>query len=217
MPCDEASRPCSEKKIVHASEQQTDRVQLDRWFFLRERETLLAEQLLFFDESGINLSMTRAYGRALRHQRVEGYVPKNWGESVTIVAGIGMRGLVAPMLLDGSMTGDAFEAYIEQLVIGHLHPGDILVWDNLGAHKRASIREHVEAVGARVLFLPPYSPDLNPIEMAWAKIKANLRSRNARSAEALEQAAASALASVTSDDIRSWMMHCGYDVPARKG
>lgn len=210
MPCHEEARLGAQKKIVHAAEQQTDRVQLDRWFFLRERERFDPQRLLFFDESGINLSMARAYGRAASHQRVQGYVPKNWGESVTLIAGIGLRGLVAPLMLDGSMTGDAFEAYIEQFVLRHVGPGDILIWDNLAPHKRTSVRTRIEAAGARIVFLPPYSPDLNPIELAWSKIKTLLRARGARNPEDLESAVAEAFASVNVQDIENWMAHCGY-------
>jgi transposase len=200
----------SQKKIVHASERQTDRVRLDRWLFTRHREKLELHRLLFFDESGVNLSMARPYGRAVRGVRVEGFVPKNWGESVTLIAGIGQRGLLAPLILDGSMTGDAFEAYIEQAVVPHIQSGDVLVWDNLSAHKRARVRELVSEAGASILFLPPYSPDLNPIELAWSKVKTFLRSRGARTPEALEQAVADAFASITTSDIAHWLSHCGY-------
>jgi len=154
--------------------------------------------------------MARRYGRGLRGERVEGYVPKNWGESVTLVAGIGLRGLIAPLMLDGSMTGDAFEAYIEQAVLPHVQPGDVLVWDNLGAHRRARVATLLKDAGAYVLFLPPYSPALNPIELAWSKIKTLLRCRGARSVEALERAVAEAFSSVTSQDIANWLRHCGY-------
>ena len=123
MPCDEETPIGSQKKIVHASEQQTDRVQLDRWFYERERKRFDPDRLLFFDESGINLSMARRYGRAQGGNRVVGYVPKNWGESVTLVAGIGKRGLFAPLMLDGSLTGEIFEDYIEQFVLRHIQPG----------------------------------------------------------------------------------------------
>ena len=210
MPRNEKTRTRAQKKIVHASERQTDRVRLERWLFDRHREQLEPHRLIFFDESGINLSMARRYGRGLRGVRVEGFVPKNWGKSVTLIAGIGQRGLLAPLMLNGSMTGDAFEAYIEQAVVPHLQYGDVLVWDNLSAHKRARVRELVEDVGASILFLPPYSPDLNPIELAWSKIKTLLRSRGARTPEALEQAVADAFFSVTECDIASWLAHCGY-------
>lgn len=154
--------------------------------------------------------MARAYGWGPRSSRVVGYVPKNWGESVSLVAGIGMRGLIAPLLIDGSMTGEVFEAYIRQFVTRELRKGDIVVLDNLAAHKRSGAREAIEAMGASLLFLPPYSPDLNPIELAWSKIKTTIRSRAARTPEQLEQAAAAAFSAITTHDITAWMRHCGY-------
>lgn len=118
--------------------------------------------------------MARAYGRAVSSKRVVGYVPKNWGESVTLIAGIRATGVVAPMMLDGSMTGEILEAYVEQFVVRDLRPGDLVVWDNLAAHKRSAVRELIEGAGAEVVFLPAYSPDLNPIELAWSKLKTYL-------------------------------------------
>jgi transposase len=154
--------------------------------------------------------MARAYGRAVRSRRVVGYVPKNWGESVTLIAGIRLGGVVAPMMLDGSMTGEILESYVEQFVVRELKPGDIVVWDNLGAHKRASVRSALEAVGAELLFLPAYSPDLNPIELAWSKLKTLLRARAARTPEQLESAVAQAFSAINAEDIQHWMEHCGY-------
>ena len=115
--------------------------------------------------------MTRAYARSERGERAVGHVPKNWGDSVTLAAGIGLSGLIAPLILRGSMNGDIFEAYVEQFILPELSEGDIVVLDNLSAHKRGSVRALIEAAGALVIFLPPYSPDLNPIELAWSKVK----------------------------------------------
>ena len=129
---------------------------------------------------------------------------------MTLCAGIGLRGLVAPLLLRGGMTGDAFEAYVEQFVVPVLRPGDVLLWDNLGAHRRAAVRPLVEAAGARVVFLPPYSPDLNPIELCWSKVKASLRKAAARTWEALLEAVVEALSAVGTEDIAGWFRHCGY-------
>ncbi len=170
----------------------------------------ILERLLFFDESGINLSMTRRYARAPKGERACGDAPKNWGDSVSLVAGIGLRGVVAPVMLRGSMTGDAFEAYVEQCVLPELRPGDVVLWDNLGAHKRARVRTLVEGAGASVVFLPPYSPDTNPIEMAWSKVKTILRSHAARTWDALVDAVADALSKVTTNDILGWFAACDY-------
>ena len=156
--------------------------------------------------------MTRRYARAPRGERAHGHAPKNWGDSVSLAAGIGLRGVVAPVMLRGSMSGDAFEGYIEQMVLPELCAGDIVLWDNLGAHKRARVRELVESVGATVVFLPPYSPDTNPIEMAWSKVKTILRAHAARTWDALVEAVADALSKITSNDILGWFAKCGYGV-----
>ena len=169
-----------------------------------------AGRLLFFDESGINLSMARRYARASGGERAVGFVPKNWGESVTIVAGIGLRGVIAPLVLNGSLDGLGFDAYIDQFVLPHIEPGDILVFDNLSAHKSVTAKKLVESKGASLLFLPPYSPDLNPIELAWSKLKTALRSSGARTPEALIAAVAAALNSITIENIEAWLAHCGY-------
>jgi transposase len=154
------------------------------------------------DESGLNLAMTRAYARALRGVRALGHVPKNWGDSITIAAGIALRGLIAPLRLIGSMTGDVFEAYIEQFVCPELRPGDVVVVDNLSAHKRAAVGALVENAKASIRFLPPYSPDLSPIEPCWSKVKHIIRSLQARTLEALDLAIVQGLRAVTCSDAR---------------
>lgn len=171
---------------------------------------------MFFDESGIHLSMTRRYARAPRGERACGDAPKNWGDSVSLAAGIGLRGVIAPVMLRGSMSGDAFEGYVEQMVLPELRAGDVVLWDNLGAHKRTRVRELVESVGATVVFLPPYSPDTNPIEMAWSKVKTILRSHAARTWDALVDAVADALSKITADDIVGWFAKCGYGVQLQR-
>jgi len=169
-----------------------------------------ADRLIFLDESGINLSMARPCARAPRGQRAIGDVPKNWGDSVTLCAGISLRGIVAPLYMHGSLTGEIFDAYVEQFLVPELRPDDIVVMDNLSVHKLASVRQRIEAAGATLLFLPPYSPDYSPIEPAWSKVKALLRGAAARSYDALLDAVASALRAVTSNDARGWFGLCGY-------
>lgn len=170
----------------------------------------IVERLVFLDESGVNLSMARSCARSPRGQRALGDVPKNWGDSVTLCAGIALRGLIAPLYLHGSMTGDVFEAYVEQFLVPELLPGDIAILDNLSVHKRASVRQLIEGAGAKLLFLPPYSPDYSPIEPAWSKVKALLRKAAARTYEALLEAVADALHAVTTRDARGWFGLCGY-------
>ena len=196
--------------MVHASEQTREDVKLLRWHYGRTQRHLDVERLWFFDESGVNLSMTRAYGRGPRGQRVVGHVPKNWGESETLMAGIGVRGVIAPMLVHGSLTGAVFEHYLAEFVAPHLHQDDILVLDNLGAHRTESARRIIEDRGAHLLFLPPYSPDLNPIELAWSKVKTLVRGAAARTLEDLVSAVAIALRRLTPGDIAAWIRHCGY-------
>lgn len=173
----------------------------------------MRRRLIFFDESGINLSMTRAYGRALTHERVHGSVPKNWGDNITLSAGLTVDGLIAPLRLVGSLDSDIFEAYVEQFVVPELRPGDVVVMDNLSAHKKASVRALITAAGAELVFLPPYSPDLNPIEMVWSKVKAVLRTLAARTFEALEDAIVVALRAITPNDAANCIRHAGYAVP----
>jgi transposase len=181
-----------------------------RWHFERLELHQLADRLVFFDESGVNLSMTRRYGWAPSHQRVHDHVPKNWGESTTLVGGIALRGLIAPLLVPGSMTGDIFADYMDKDVAPKLEPGDIALVDNLGAHRVQGVRTALERRGVALIYLPPYSPDLNPIEQAWSKIKAIVRAANARCIEALVDAVAKALAAITAADIQGWFRHAGY-------
>jgi transposase len=180
-----------------------------------DTELVEVERLVFFDESGVNLAMTRTYARAPRGERAVGYVPKNWGESLTLSAGIALRGLIAPLRLVGSMTADVFEAYVEQFVCPELRAGDIVIVDNLSAHKRASLAGLVASVGASLKYLPPYSPDLSPIEPCWSKVKELIRAAAARTVEALDEAIVKALRAVSTTDARGWFGHCGYRVPAR--
>jgi transposase len=181
--------------------------------YVARRLGWLGRRLIFFDESGINIAMTRAYGRAPTHERVYGSVPKNWGDNVTLSAGLTCDGLIAPLRLIGSMNSDIFEAYIEQFVVPELRPGDIVVMDNLSAHKRASIAAMITAAGAELVYLPPYSPDLNPIEMVWSKVKSVLRAIGARTLDALEEAIVIALRSVSPTDAANCIRHAGYAVP----
>jgi len=155
--------------------------------------------------------MTRAYGRAPSNARVLDATPKNWGESITLIAGIRLSGLVAPMLMRGSLTGPAFIDYVERCVVPELREGDVLVLDNLGAHRMLAVQRAIEDAGASVLFLPPYSPDLNPIELAWSKVKAIVRKLKPRALDALVDASARALESITGYDLANWFRHAGYE------
>lgn len=164
----------------------------------------------FIDESGVNLAMTRLYGRAPRGQRAVGSVPINYGENLTIIGAIGTGGLDALMTVDGATDGEIFRVYVGEVLCPTLRPGDIVLMDNLGAHKVRGIREAIEGRGAKLIYLPPYSPDLSPIERCWSKIKTVLRAKGARTRRALERAIKEAIETITESDALAWFAHCGY-------
>jgi len=165
---------------------------------------------VFLDESGATTQMTRNYGRAVRGERVREATPNSHWRTVTMLAALTKRGLQAPMTIESPTDGDVFLAYLEQVLCPRLRPGQVVILDNLAAHKVAGVRELIAATGARLIYLPPYSPDFNPIEQAWSKIKQLLRSAKARSVAALEQAIAEALAAITPENASAWFAHCNY-------
>ena len=166
--------------------------------------------LIFVDETGSNLAMTRRYGRAKRGQRVTGQVPRNPGPNVTLLAAMDQEGLLGELTITGAVDGDAFEVYVTHVLVPQLRPGDLVIWDNLSVHKRKWARIWVEAAGAEVCFLPPYSPDFNPIELAFSKVKTHLRRVGARTRAELDQAITTALQTITRQDAQGWFAHCGY-------
>lgn len=172
----------------------------------------LADKLHFIDEIGTHLGLTRLYGRAAPGERVVEATPGFSGAHYTSVAALNLHGVHAPFVFQGSMDGPAFETYIEHILGPDLLTGDIVVMDNLSPHKHALIRRLIEARGATVEFLPPYSPDLNPIEKCWSKAKAFLRKIKARTFDDLLTALAQALRSVSPQDAAAWFAHCGYAI-----
>jgi transposase len=211
----DVSRPpaiglAAQKKSLHASERDTARVQQARADYRELIAPLDREHLKFIDESGVNLAMTRRYGRAPRGERVVGAVPQNYGANVTMLAALSLQGVEAVMTIDGATDAEVFRAYVEHVLGPTLTPGDIVIMDNLRAHKVAGIRERIEASGARLIYLPPYSPDLSPIEPCWSKLKTLLRTAQARTRDALDVAIQQVLAAVTSSDADGWFHHCGY-------
>ena len=164
----------------------------------------------FLDETSINLGMTRLYGRALTADRVTEYVPDVRFERTSIISVLGLSGIAAPMTFKGTLDGDLFAGYVEYVLAPTLAPGDIIVLDNLSAHKVTGVLDPIYEKGAFVMFLPEYSPDLNPIELMWSKIKSILRKLKARTLEALEDALRQALEAVTYNDIVGWFGHDGY-------
>lgn len=162
------------------------------------------------DESSTHVGMTPLYARAPRGQRAYASTRRNYGKNVTLLSALRLGGLHAPMVIEGATTTLVFEAYVEQVLVPILKPEDVVILDNLAAHKSDKIRCLVEAQGARLLFLPAYSPDLSPIEHAFSKLKQALRRAKAHSFEALLQAIAQALTQVTWEDTLGWFTSCGY-------
>jgi transposase len=167
-------------------------------------------RLKFIDESGVNLALTRLYGRAPQGQRAVGSLPINYGANLTLIGALSRCGIDALLSIEGATDGEVFGAYTEQILCPTLAAGDIVVMDSLGAHKVSGIREAIEARGARLIYLPPYSPDPSPIERCWSKIKAALRGIGARTRRKLERAIKRVLETITESDALAWFAHCGY-------
>lgn len=166
--------------------------------------------MIFLDETWASTNMVRAYGRAPRGQRLVAAVPHGHWKTTTLIAAVGLGGIVAPCVLDGPVDGETFRAYVEQMLAPSLAPGDIVVMDNLASHKVHGIKDAIEAVGAELLYLPPYSPDLNPIENIFAKIKAFLRKKAKRTVDALWDSIGEAILQVSPKDCVNCFKHAGY-------
>jgi transposase len=198
------------KKTLSASEQNRPDVQRHRQQWLAEQERLDAARLVFIDESGAKTNMTRLRGRARAGQRVVDYTPYGRWSTVTLISSIRLDGTKACMTVDGATTQEVFREYLRQVLCPTLRPGDIVIADNLSAHKNQSCSVLINNCGATLRFLPPYSPDFNPIENMWSKIKQSLRSAKARTPGELDSAIARALKTVTAADAHSYFFSCGY-------
>lgn len=181
----------------------------EAWF--EGQPDLDPDRLVFIDETAATTAMARRYGRAPRGERCRMSVPQGHWKTTTVTAGLRASGITAPWLLDGAMNGSAFRTYVEAVLVPDLKPGDTVVLDNLPAHKVGGIRERIEAAGARVLYLPPYSPDFNPIEQAFAKLKALLRTEAARTIPDLWDAIKRALTRFQPTECRNYLAAAGYD------
>lgn len=200
------------KKSHQPAEQQRPEVKKEREEFRVRAADWLAGKLKFLDETGTLLNLTRRYGRAVPGQRVVEYIPSDYGSNYTLIGVLGLHGLQAPWVLEGALNGDIFKLYLEPVLGPTLRPGDILIMDNLSSHKVEGVDDLVTARGARLEYLSPYSPDYNPIERCWSKIKTYLRRAKARSYDALVQAIKEALATITASDAREWFKFCGYSI-----
>ena len=170
-------------------------------------------RFVFVDECSTNVRMVPLRARAPKGERAFGKAPKNWENNVTLISSMNLGGMGASMSIEGSADGDAFLAYVERFLCPTLKRGQIVVMDNLQVHKMKKVRELIEGRSCSLVFLPSYSPDFNPIEQAFSKIKGLLRKAKARSFEALVQATGGALSAVTKEDARGFFAHCGYETP----
>lgn len=171
---------------------------------------LPADRFVFLDESGANLTLARRYGRALRGERCPGRAPRNYPTNLTLIASCTTTGIGPSLVLDGPVNGLIFQAYIEQVLVPTLQPGQIVVMDNLNVHRQHTVQVAIRQAGCSVLYLPSYSPDFNPIELAFSKIKAYLRRVGVHTQKALEAAIAAAIDLVTPSDAIGYFHHCGF-------
>ena len=203
-------RPDAQKKSLRAAEQQRPDVAAARENWRASQPHLDPDRLVFIDETWATTNMTRRYGRAPRGQRLVAAVPHGHWKTSTFVAGLRSSGLTAPLVVDGAMNGETFKAYVEQVLAPTLGPGDIVILDNLGSHKVIGVREAIEACGASLVYLPPYSPDLNPIEQAFAKLKALLRKTAARTVATLWDALGDLIDRFTPQECANYLANAGY-------
>jgi transposase len=200
------------KKTVHAVERDTPRVLQMRDDWRGDMESVDHRRLIFIDETGTNRGMARRYARAEGEARAHGSAPKNCGENVSLIGSLAADGETTAMNVLGSVDADVFCVYIDDILAPTLRSGDIVVMDNCTVHKDERTRASIEARGATLRFLPPYSPDMNPIEECWSKVKTILRSFAARTLDGLYKATDIALAAITPEDAKGWFGDCGYNL-----
>jgi transposase len=201
----------AQKKSLIAAE----RDEAARTAWRDDAATLNPADLVFVDETSTHTAMTRRRARAPRGERAVGRVPRNHGPNITLLAALTPTGIGPTLAIPGAVDGAAFAVYAERVLAPSLRPGHVVVLDNLSAHKREEARTAIEAAGARLLFLPPYSPDFNPIELAFAKIKEGLRAAAKRTPEDLLAATAAAIDAVSATDARGFYAHCGFPLPPK--
>lgn len=205
-----AGRLAAQKKSLLASE----RDEAARAAWRTDVAALNPQDLVFLDETSTHTALTRRRARAPRGERAVGRIPRNHGPNVTLLAALTPEGIGPAMTISGAVDGAAFTAYAEQVLAPALRPGQVVILDNLSAHKSEEARKAVVAAGARLLFLPAYSPDFNPIELAFAKVKEALRAAGARTPDSLGTATAAAIDAISTTDARGFYAHCGFRLPA---
>jgi transposase len=198
------------KKTLKASEQERPDINEKRERWMAMQRSLDLRRLVFVDESGAKTNMTRLRGRALHGVRLLDHAPHGHWCTTTLISSIRLDGTSACLAVDGPTDTDVFREYVRCVLVPSLRPGDIVILDNLAAHSDAETQKLIEATQAQMIFLPPYSPDLNPIEKMWSKVKSFLRKAKARTKEALHDAVAAALKTITSEDAQGWFISCGY-------
>jgi transposase len=198
------------KKALRAGEVDQARIQDLRDRYLKWAPGTAPENLVFIDESGAHIAMTRETAWAPVGETPRDAVPRNRGTVITMIAALSVAGLHSMMTIEGGTSAEVFVTWVEKVLVPDLWKGAIVVMDNLGAHKDVRVRALIEAAGAKVAYLPPYSPDLNPIELAWTKVKRWLRTARRRTREALDEALDNIMHLVTRDDAKGWFRHCGY-------
>jgi transposase len=216
VPGAQGARLGTQEKTLRAAEQEREDVAEARRTWREELAGIDPGRLVFVDETGIDTRMARTHARAARGRRAPGKVPRGRRERLTVVGALALDGGVIASMSIAAATGTAvFLAFVEQVLAPALRdrPDAIVIMDNLPAHKAEAVRDALDRAGLRHRHLPPYSPDLNPIEQAWSKLKTRLRAEGARSREALEQALGPALAAITARDARGWFRLCGYPAP----
>lgn len=201
------------KKSLVADEQTRDDVALKRGFFRRIVQQFMdTTRFVFIDETAAQTNMTRLYGRAPAGERLVASVPQGHWNTTTFVAGLSLHGVVAPAVFDKPIDGPTFRAYVEQALAPRLQPADVVLMDNLSVHKIAGVEAAIKSAGAQLMFIPSYSPDLDPIEKFFSKLKSHLRAIGARTREALDQAIADVCASLTLQECQNFFLSCGYGV-----
>lgn len=198
------------KKTLHSDEINRKDVKDRRDEWKKSQSELPLPKLVFLDETRVNTGMTRLYARAPKGERIIDYTPDMRFESTSILSSVRLSGDCVPLVFEGALNGDIFKAYIKELLVPSLKASDIVIMDNLTSHKVSGIEEELKKAGVKVVYLPPYSPDLNPIEQMWSKIKEYLRKAKARTTEVLFDAIKSAFEQITTSDILGWFSNCGY-------
>jgi len=191
----------------------TERDEQKRSAFRERLRRVDTERLVFVDESSTNVALTPRYARAPKGERAFGKAPRNWGKNVTLISSISVEGMGASMSIEGSSDTDSFGRYIREILAPSLKSGQIVLMDNLSVHTSGWVRDLIEERGCQLWLLPSYSPDMNPIEEAFSKVKTLLRKAKARTLQALFEATARALWAVSADDALGYFEHCGYEMP----